>query len=46
MLRVIHRATGNVGRHAAAVHRHPGLELVGALAFLDLPVITGRGVPV
>lgn len=34
MLRVIQWATGTVGRHAvAAVHRHPHLELVGALVY-------------
>ena len=36
MLRVIQWATGSVGRHAvAAVHDHPDLELVGALAYSD-----------
>ena len=36
MLRVIQWATGNVGRHAAAaVHRHPDLELVGAPVYSD-----------
>ena len=36
MLRVIQWATGNVGRHAAAaIHRHPDLELVGALVYSD-----------
>ncbi|WP_019927257.1 hypothetical protein [Nocardia sp. BMG111209] len=35
-LRIIQWATGNVGRHAvAAVHEHPGLELVGALVYSD-----------
>ncbi|WP_026342932.1 dihydrodipicolinate reductase [Nocardia sp. BMG111209] len=35
-LRVVQWATGNVGRHAvAAVHEHPGLELVGALVYSD-----------
>ena len=35
-LRVIQWATGNVGTHAvAAVHEHPGLELVGALVYSD-----------
>ncbi|MGH7290135.1 MAG: NAD(P)H-dependent amine dehydrogenase family protein [Myxococcota bacterium] len=34
MLRVIQWATGSVGRHAVdAVHRHPDLELVGALVY-------------
>jgi hypothetical protein len=36
VLRVIQWATGNVGRHAAAaIHRHPDLELVGALVYSD-----------
>jgi hypothetical protein len=36
MLRVIQWATGSVGRHAvAAIHDHPGLELVGALVYSD-----------
>lgn len=36
MLRVVQWATGTVGRHAvAAVHRHPDLELVGALVYSD-----------
>src|SRR3954468_15635361 len=36
MLRVVQWATGSVGRHAAAaVHRHPELELVGALVYSD-----------
>jgi hypothetical protein len=36
VIRVIQWATGNVGRHAAAaVHRHPDLELVGALVYSD-----------
>jgi hypothetical protein len=36
VLRVIQWATGNVGRQAAiAVHRHPDLELVGALVYSD-----------
>jgi hypothetical protein len=34
MLRVIQWATGTVGRHAvAAVHRQPGMEVVGALVY-------------
>jgi 2,4-diaminopentanoate dehydrogenase len=34
MIRVIQWATGTVGKHAAvAVHRHPDLELVGALVY-------------
>lgn len=34
MLKVIQWATGSVGKHAvAAVHRHPDLELVGALVY-------------
>lgn len=34
MLRVIQWATGTVGRHAvAAVHEHPGLDLVGAYVY-------------
>jgi 2,4-diaminopentanoate dehydrogenase len=36
MLRVIQWATGSVGRHAvAAIHDHPGLEVVGALVYSD-----------
>jgi 2,4-diaminopentanoate dehydrogenase len=36
VLRVIQWATGNVGRHAAAaIHRHPDLELIGALVYSD-----------
>ena len=36
MLRIVQWATGSVGRHAvAAVHRHPELELVGALVYSD-----------
>ena len=36
ILRVIQWATGTVGQHAvAAVTRHPGLELVGALVYSD-----------
>jgi len=36
VLRVIQWATNNVGRHAAAaIHRHPDLELVGALVYSD-----------
>ena len=36
MLRIVQWATGSVGRHAvAAVHRHPDLQLVGALVYSD-----------
>jgi hypothetical protein len=36
VLRVIQWATGSVGKHSvAAVHRHPDLELVGALVYSD-----------
>lgn len=36
MLRIVQWATGTVGRHAgAAVHRHPDLDLVGALVYSD-----------
>jgi hypothetical protein len=36
VLRIIQWATGSVGKHSvAAVHRHPDLELVGALVYSD-----------